>query len=302
MELRIDPEFESKIPPLTADELQKLEENILADGMVISPIITWDGVIVDGHNRFRIIEKHPQILYTTHEMHFDDRFAAIAWICKNQLGRRNLTPEQKKYLIGKQYEAEKASYGASDGFRGNQYSDLVSGQNVHLPNYQKTSERIAAENGVNERYVRRAEQFAKGLDLANEIDPTIRSDVLSGALEVTGQRVIDVLKAEPEERPARVAVLRNPPKKPKRITASDKPLTQLQQISEDMLTAHGRATQDDMLYELEDAMESFTFRWTMCLTNNAEYLADEECRTQIHQLVQTGLDYLRQIIKGEIPK
>lgn len=101
MELRIDPEFEEKIPPLTAEEFQQLEDNILADGIVINPIIVWNGVIVDGHNRYRIAAKHPHILFTTCEKEFADRYEAIAWICKNQLGRRNLTKEQKKYLIGK---------------------------------------------------------------------------------------------------------------------------------------------------------------------------------------------------------
>ena len=97
MELRTDPEFESKIPPLTDEEFQQLETNILADGVVISPIIVWNGVIVDGHNRYRIVSRHPEIPFTTCEKAFADRYDAIAWICKNQLGRRNLTLEQKKY-------------------------------------------------------------------------------------------------------------------------------------------------------------------------------------------------------------
>lgn len=120
MELRIDPEFESKIPPLSAEEFRQLEENILSDGIVINPIIVWNGVIVDGHNRFHILEKHPHIQYSIHEKQFDDRFSVIAWICKNQLGRRNLTPEQKKYLIGKQYEAEKSSHGGERGLSRNE--------------------------------------------------------------------------------------------------------------------------------------------------------------------------------------
>lgn len=53
--LRIDPEFESKIPPLREEELKQLEENILADGVVINPLIVWNGIIVDGHNRYRIL-------------------------------------------------------------------------------------------------------------------------------------------------------------------------------------------------------------------------------------------------------
>lgn len=51
MQLKIDREFESKIPPLTAEEFRQLEENIVTDGVVINPIITWNGTIVDGHNR-----------------------------------------------------------------------------------------------------------------------------------------------------------------------------------------------------------------------------------------------------------
>ena len=81
MELKIDPEFVDKIPPLTAEEFQQLENNILADGLVINPIITWNGVIVDGHNRYHIVSKHPHIQFTTCEKAFVDRYEAIAWIC-----------------------------------------------------------------------------------------------------------------------------------------------------------------------------------------------------------------------------
>ena len=50
--LIIDPEFRDKIPPLTEDEFTLLEENILSDGAVFSPLIVWDGTILDGHNRY----------------------------------------------------------------------------------------------------------------------------------------------------------------------------------------------------------------------------------------------------------
>ena len=113
LHLTIDPEFASKIPPLREEELKQLEENILADGVVINPLIVWDGVIVDGHNRYRILQKHPEIQFTTYEKQFSDRYAAIAWICKNQLGRRNLTSQQFKYLMGQQYKAEKVAYGGN---------------------------------------------------------------------------------------------------------------------------------------------------------------------------------------------
>ena len=46
--LKIDPEFQGKIPPLTFEELNQLEANILRDGRIINPIIVWQGLIVDG--------------------------------------------------------------------------------------------------------------------------------------------------------------------------------------------------------------------------------------------------------------
>ena len=303
MELRIDPEFEGKIPPLTAEEFQQLENNILADGVVINPIIVWDGVIVDGHNRYRIVSKHPEIQFSTCEKTFADRYEAIAWICKNQLGRRNLTKEQKKYLIGKQYEAEKASHG---GDRGNQYTNLASSQIGNLPNKEKTCERIADENGISKNTVLRAEAFSKAVDIADEVEPGIRDEILAGKIKPTEKDVHALARADPEERPAIIEEMRKSPEEKRKAAPLakllDKSLTQVEQISEDMLTSRRKGTQADMLYELEDALDSLMFRWSMCLNNNQDFFADDECQPKIHKLVQTGLDYLHQILKGEIPK
>ena len=297
MELRIDPEFEGKIPPLTAEEFQQLENNILADGVVINPIIVWDGVIVDGHNRYRIVSKHPEIQFSTCEKTFADRYEAIAWICKNQLGRRNLTKEQKKYLIGKQYEAEKASHG---GDRGNQYTNLASCQIGNLPKERKTCERIAEENGISSRSVCRAEAFSKAVDIADAVEPGIRDEILAGKIKPTEKDVHALARADPEERPAIIEEMRKSPEEKRKAAPLakllDKSLTQVEQISEDMLTSRSKGTEADMLYELEDALDSLMFRWSMCLNNNQDYFADDSCQPQIHKLVQTGLDYLHQIL------
>ncbi|MCD8150517.1 MAG: hypothetical protein LUE92_13370 [Clostridiales bacterium] len=139
-ELKIDHEFADQIPPLTDEEFEQLEANILSDGEVINPIIIWNGIIVDGHNRYRIIEKHPEIPYKTFEKKFSDRNEVVAWICRNQLGRRNLTPQQKKYLIGKQYRMEKTSHGGD-----RKSTDAKSScQNDNLISQKKTCEKNCA--------------------------------------------------------------------------------------------------------------------------------------------------------------
>lgn len=296
MELRIDPEFASRIPPLTDDEFKQLEDNVLADGVVINPIIVWDGVIVDGHNRFRILENHPYIKYTIHEKTFDDRFAVLAWICKNQLGRRNLTPGQKKYLIGKQYESEKASRGGDRKSEEAKSSSQIG--NLIFP--LKTSERIAKENGISKNSVLRAEAFSKAVDIADEIEPGILSDILSGSIKATAKDVEEIIQATPAERPQLIEKLRCSPSAKKKESSSDK--AKIQEISEGLTKSRGKATQEDMLYELDDALNSLIFRWNICLAANPDYVADKECYAQIQHRVQTGLDYLNQIKNGEMPK
>lgn len=105
-QLKIDPEFQGQINPPSSDE-QQLEQNILEERRLLNPIITWNGYIVDGHTRYRILKKHQFIQFEVIEKDFANRYEVLAWICRNQLGRRNLTPEQKKFLIGRQQEAEK---------------------------------------------------------------------------------------------------------------------------------------------------------------------------------------------------
>ena len=302
MELKIDPEFVDKIPPLTAEEFQQLENNILADGLVINPIITWNGVIVDGHNRYHIVSKHPHIQFTTCEKAFIDRYEAIAWICKNQLGRRNLTLNQKKYLIGKQYEVEKQKQGTN-----NQYIQAKS-ESSQIGNFhstEKTCDRIAKENSISKNSVLRAEAYSKAVDIADEIEPGIRTEFLNGNIRATEKEIHALARADPEDRSEIIAELRKSPaektKSAKMEKPSIRPLSQLQQISEDMLTTKSRGTQADMLYELEDALDSLMFRWTMCLGNYRDYFADGVCRSEINKLVQTGLEYLQQIKEGEIP-
>lgn len=55
-DLRIDTELESFMTPLSGNEEEALEENIIQNGCC-QPITVWDGVIVDGHHRYEICRK-----------------------------------------------------------------------------------------------------------------------------------------------------------------------------------------------------------------------------------------------------
>lgn len=188
-QLKVDPEFRDKIPPLSEDEFKKLEENILSDGEVREPIVAWNGTIIDGHNRWKIIQAHPEIPHSVKDMEFPDKWAAVAWMCSNQLGRRNLTDKQKTYLLGKQFEAQKMAHG------GTRYSRA---QNEPLG--KRTAEIIAEEHKVGHMTVKRAEHFAKGLDAAEKASPGFKDAVLTGEIKAHKSKIAEIRNMPDEER------------------------------------------------------------------------------------------------------
>lgn len=87
--ITIDPEFSSLIPPLSPDELTALDTSLLTEGCR-DALVTWRGVLIDGHNRYALCLSH-DIPFTTIERDFDSREDVMLWMISNQLARRNIT-------------------------------------------------------------------------------------------------------------------------------------------------------------------------------------------------------------------
>ena len=105
-DIRIDDEFATLIPPLSDDEFSRLEQSILQDGCR-DAIIIWNGIIIDGHNRYRICSDH-NIPFRTESLNFDSRDEAMLWMMQNQLARRNLNDFQRVEIVRKYESAVKA--------------------------------------------------------------------------------------------------------------------------------------------------------------------------------------------------
>ncbi len=203
--LNIDHEFSAQILPLSFEELQQLEQNIIAEGRLLNPIITWNGYILDGHTRYRILKKHGFIKFEVEEIQLANKYEALAWICKNQLGRRNLSPERKKFLLGKEYESTKLAVGAP---LGSKHGIRKCGQNDHIFTESRTCQRIASEHGVGEKTVRRAEKYSQGIDAAEEAVPGAQEEILTGRIKATDAQIAALPAIPKEERPAILDELR----------------------------------------------------------------------------------------------
>lgn len=88
--LLIDEELDGLLESQSKEEFEQLRKNIKEDGVVINPIVVWQGkdIIVDGMNRYRIAMEEG-VPFTTIEMPFRDKAHAKEWMFKHQLGRRN---------------------------------------------------------------------------------------------------------------------------------------------------------------------------------------------------------------------
>lgn len=94
--IQVKEEFKNLIPALSAEEYAQLEANILNEG-IREPIITWNGYIIDGHNRFSIAQRF-DVEYKTTSKHFTSEESVKEWMILNQFGRRNLSNYQRSVL------------------------------------------------------------------------------------------------------------------------------------------------------------------------------------------------------------
>ena len=163
------------IPPLKEGELNQLEANILKEG-VREPLIFWDKgtdkVLIDGHNRYGIIQKHGIKEFKTELRKFDSIEHVKDWMINLQLGRRNLTKEQTSYLRGMQYNREKKST----------QETLKKGNSPLVQNEQtgETADRLSEQHKVSKMTIRRDADYARGIEMIGESKPVLKQEILSG--------------------------------------------------------------------------------------------------------------------------
>lgn len=198
--LQINEYFKQLIPPLASNEFKQLEENIIKDGCR-EPLCVWGDVIVDGHNRYEICTRL-KIPFFVQKVEFNAQDEVIAWICANQLGRRNISEETRRYLIGKRYEIEKI-LGARNSSGKNQHSQKeVSGKIYHKPQTQirkgLTAEKIAKEYHLAEATVRKYGNYSKSIDELAKKEPELISDVLTGKIKISQKNISKLSKQPPQ--------------------------------------------------------------------------------------------------------
>jgi hypothetical protein len=176
--MKIDKEFQSRIPKLKPSELAALEASILAEGCR-EPLAVWardgkDDVLIDGHNRKAICERIG-VTFETLPMSFENRQAVIDWMLRHQLGRRNLSKEAAADLIGQVYNQRKNPNGRPAKLT---QIEEVSGA---------TCQAVAAELGVSRATVQRGGDYAAAIDRLTSLLGVERDDLRESEFIREGQ-------------------------------------------------------------------------------------------------------------------
>lgn len=220
MNILINPDFKSLIPPLSATELEQLHRSLDARGC-LSPLLVWkeQGILIDGHNRHDYCVANA-IPFDVREVSLSSQDAARNFMILNQLGRRNMDPASISLLRGMLYNGRKKEQG---GDHGNQHTPKD--QNDTLAD---TAETVAKETGVSPATVKRDAKFAEA---AEELGVT--KDILAGTETRSKSEIVKSAK-ENNPKPAKPART-----KPAKKSAAWKPVvTMFRKLSfEDMVKA-----------------------------------------------------------------
>lgn len=177
---KISKDIRELITAPTPHERAQLIANIERDGirepLTVGIIDGSDPVLLDGYNRYSIA-KAKGLPFKIKTLRFNNIQEAHNWVINNQLGRRNITEEQRRYLIGKLYADLRPAQGQHAG----------ESENGDVPETVSADE-LGAKYGVTGRTVRRSEQFAAVLD---RLDHKTRDKILSGEVRVTDKQLME---------------------------------------------------------------------------------------------------------------
>ena len=87
-------EYTSLVPVLSTQEYETLKQSIKEDGLYVPIILNQDGILLDGHHRYKACQelgKEPRILVRE----FDDPLLEKEFIIEVNRNRRHLTPFQR---------------------------------------------------------------------------------------------------------------------------------------------------------------------------------------------------------------
>lgn len=313
MEFRIDPEFRDVLP--TSEERYKaLEAVVLNDGMFTDPFVTWNGILLDGHTRYRIMQNHPELDLKPFEQklpndRFSDRYAAIVWIIKRQTERRNLNDFELAEAHKKAFDAQKKTQGGQAGNTNAEKRMVANDQSFSRNKDGATTTILAADFGIKPGQFKHSVRIGNAMEEAERLVPGAKEVIKSGKAKVSKTALEDMhlIESEDERREFVEAIVRgekveSPRKHKDSGKESKKNADAIRQIAEQMRSGENRADFDDVLRILNSLEDDFINKLRRTFENdNAILTSDERWPEAIEGFFDSVMEDVEKL-KGEILK
>lgn len=304
-ELKIDPELRDLLPHLPKEKFEGLEKMILEEGYDGTPILIWNGYIVDGHHRYKIFKKH-NIEFNIEEISLpkdSEKSDVMDWMITYQDVRRNMCEAEKIYANDKVSTRRIEEENAKKKLEGNRKgADITNGKtvSVHLDGERKshtspthTREQRAKFAGVSAGTVARYDT------VMNSDNKELQQSMLSGDVKI-GTAYKQVISERKKENKSNV-------NKDDSIPAPNNTNTQqadeqTQKICEFMKTER----KGDYNYDITSDIDSLHYLFNKTINSMSEAIFDNhemmnaiskaDCDTLINYLIESR-ENINSIIK-----
>lgn len=190
--LKIDSGFRRLVFPYDKGEYAALEKQILKNGCQ-QPVVVWYGYVIHGFEQYEICIKH-NIAFEIKYINFRVREEVISLTCREELRTRNLPVNQRRYLIGKRYNAdiiiEAHNAAGTDQFRERVRRNLSKDKKFYENSAGRIKDRFAEEYHLNQCSVIRYSTYAQSIDYVASIRPDAANQILAGEMKILMDVVI----------------------------------------------------------------------------------------------------------------
>lgn len=155
------------------------------------------------YEAFEICKAHG-IPITVSRIRLGSMEEAIAWVCKNQLLRKDIPEKTRQYLIGKRFLVEKA-LGAHEAAKGRRTAasemttSVIVDNNPYDATATKTCERLGLEYHISFVTVRKYGIFASILDYIRSKEPALADKILNGSIKISHEHLVEISQLTPME-------------------------------------------------------------------------------------------------------
>jgi len=193
--LRVHPNLRVLVAPYSEQFRAELIGKMLSQGHSM-PIRAWDNTILVDYEVFEICKAH-DIPISISRIRLGSMEEATAWICKNQLLRKDIPEKMRQYLIGKRFLAEKA-LGAHEAAKGRRSpnsemtTSIIIDNNPYDATAAKTCERLGVDYHICFATVRKYGIFAGIVDYIRVREPALAEKLLNESIKISHEHMVEI--------------------------------------------------------------------------------------------------------------